>query len=282
MSPKRRFVTLALLALLLAGCFRQASDSYEENTGTTAGQPPPGQEVPLQTLPQSESTPTVPVLRAFTATPSIPQPGSQPQPIDPQAEQTETIEESSSTSGGSAATTLQPITTSAAVTPGLPSGPVVPNTPAPTLDMGLLILTNTPSGLITPTNLAGGNTGDCVYIVVTNDTLFGIARANGTTVAELRAANPELAGDLINPGDELALPNCVEGQGVVSGTAAPTPAVGTPRPAGTTIHVVVAGDTLTTIAQQYGVTVQAIVAANNLENPNRLDVGQELVIPTGG
>lgn len=44
-------------------------------------------------------------------------------------------------------------------------------------------------------------------------------------------------------------------------------------------YIVQPGDTLSSIAQQYGVTVQAIVAANNLANPNFITVGQELIIP---
>lgn len=45
------------------------------------------------------------------------------------------------------------------------------------------------------------------------------------------------------------------------------------------IHTVAAGETLYVIALDYGVTVEAIVAANGLEDPNRLQVGQELLIP---
>lgn len=46
------------------------------------------------------------------------------------------------------------------------------------------------------------------------------------------------------------------------------------------IHVVKQGDSLWAIAHQYGVTVNQIVTANELENPNALVVGQALVIPT--
>lgn len=47
------------------------------------------------------------------------------------------------------------------------------------------------------------------------------------------------------------------------------------------VHVVVPGDNLSRIAARYGVSVNALVAANNIWNPNRIYVGQVLVIPTG-
>lgn len=47
-------------------------------------------------------------------------------------------------------------------------------------------------------------------------------------------------------------------------------------------YVVQAGDTLTSIAQRFGTTVEAIVRANNISNPNLIFVGQVLTIPTGG
>ncbi|MEZ4519059.1 MAG: LysM peptidoglycan-binding domain-containing protein, partial [Chloroflexota bacterium] len=46
-----------------------------------------------------------------------------------------------------------------------------------------------------------------------------------------------------------------------------------------TVHVVQTGDSLFRIALQYGTTVDSIVQANNLVNPNLIYVGQELVIP---
>ncbi len=44
-------------------------------------------------------------------------------------------------------------------------------------------------------------------------------------------------------------------------------------------HTVGAGETLSHIAAAYGVTTRAIIAANNLENPDRLRIGQKLFIP---
>jgi nucleoid-associated protein YgaU len=44
-------------------------------------------------------------------------------------------------------------------------------------------------------------------------------------------------------------------------------------------HEVKRGETLAQIAQQYGVTVDAIAQANGISNPNMISVGQVLVIP---
>ncbi len=62
----------------------------------------------------------------------------------------------------------------------------------------------------------------------------------------------------------------------------PTPATATPTITPTPIvHVIQAGDTLGSIAATYGVSVQALRDANGIENPLLLQIGQELVIPTG-
>ncbi|RLC66626.1 MAG: hypothetical protein DRI48_04245 [Chloroflexi bacterium] len=47
------------------------------------------------------------------------------------------------------------------------------------------------------------------------------------------------------------------------------------------VHVVQQGDNLVSIAYEYGVSVQAIQAANGIENPQFLQIGQELIIPSG-
>ncbi|GMA57797.1 hypothetical protein GCM10025858_23000 [Alicyclobacillus sacchari] len=46
------------------------------------------------------------------------------------------------------------------------------------------------------------------------------------------------------------------------------------------IHVVERGDTLWQLARMYGVAPQTIVTLNGISNPDRLVVGQSLVIPT--
>ena len=58
-------------------------------------------------------------------------------------------------------------------------------------------------------------------------------------------------------------------------TVAPTV---TPTP-DTRTHTVRSSETLATIAEEYGVAVEAIVELNGLTNPNVIEVGQELLIP---
>jgi LysM repeat protein len=47
------------------------------------------------------------------------------------------------------------------------------------------------------------------------------------------------------------------------------------------VHVVQEGETLLSIAFDYGVNLQALQAVNGIENPQLLQVGQSLIIPTG-
>ncbi|GAB4273215.1 MAG: hypothetical protein Kow0080_20580 [Candidatus Promineifilaceae bacterium] len=62
----------------------------------------------------------------------------------------------------------------------------------------------------------------------------------------------------------------------------PAPAPPPESPTSDIIHTVQTGDTLYAISQKYGVSIQAIVNANGLANPNDLEIGQQLVIPAGG
>lgn len=52
-----------------------------------------------------------------------------------------------------------------------------------------------------------------------------------------------------------------------------------PRPVAVVLHVVKRGETLFSIARRYGVTVEAICAANDIVDPDHITVGQRLAIP---
>lgn len=54
--------------------------------------------------------------------------------------------------------------------------------------------------------------------------------------------------------------------------------VPTPTPPG--LYIVKPGDTLGRIADEYQTTVDEIMASNNLSDPNLIEVGQQLIIPS--
>lgn len=60
------------------------------------------------------------------------------------------------------------------------------------------------------------------------------------------------------------------------------PSTDQPPSTGTTSHTVQQGETLSSIASQYGLTAEELATANNLANTDQLAVGQVLVIPAPG
>jgi LysM repeat protein len=85
---------------------------------------------------------------------------------------------------------------------------------------------------------------------------------------------PPTSEEPITPGQE---PGEQPGQ-----PAEPPPSSETPGSSEPVTYVVQGGDTLFRISQRYNVSIEDIVTANNLQNPNRLDIGQTLIIPVGG
>ena len=72
--------------------------------------------------------------------------------------------------------------------------------------------------------------------------------------------------------------------GLPTDSEMPTQAVqdGATPTAEVVLHIVKAGDTISGLAYQYDVPEEDIIAANNLENPNFLQVDMQLIIPVGG
>ncbi len=115
---------------------------------------------------------------------------------------------------------------------------------------------------------AGGsipNTGGNTYTVVAGDHLFRIALRFNTTVQAILNANPWITDpNLIHPGDVITLP---------------TGSTGIPNTGGNT-YTVVAGDTLSGIAQRFSTTTAAIMSANTwISNPDLIFPGWVIVIP---
>ena len=110
------------------------------------------------------------------------------------------------------------------------------------------------------------NTETNSYIVQTGDTLSEIASRYGTTVQELVAINHLANPNLIFPGETLR----VTTNSTVHGSET--------RGTGSITYTVQRGNTLSQIANAYGVTVSHIVEMNNLQNPNLIYPGEKLRI----
>lgn len=69
-------------------------------------------------------------------------------------------------------------------------------------------------------------------------------------------------------------------QAAAAPTATTVPVAGDPAVVAT--YVVKSGDSLGSIASKHGVSLDALMAANSIDNANFITVGQSLVIPSGG
>lgn len=105
--------------------------------------------------------------------------------------------------------------------------------------------------------------GSFSYTIRSGDTLFRIAQQYGTTVNAIIAINPGIVPNELFVGQRI----CVPGQGPVS------------CPNGT-LYVIQPGDTLNAIARRFNVTTTALIAANPGINPNNLQIGQTICVPT--
>ncbi|MBE2222870.1 MAG: LysM peptidoglycan-binding domain-containing protein, partial [Anaerolineae bacterium] len=98
--------------------------------------------------------------------------------------------------------------------------------------------------------------------------LTQLARCYGTTVADIQAANNYSCPDLIQPGWVVNIAN--------PGNAGPITINDTPC---FNYHTVQQGETLYSIATQYGISYQWLARINAIYNYNYIYAGQQLVIP---
>jgi LysM repeat protein len=117
------------------------------------------------------------------------------------------------------------------------------------------------------------------YVIKAKDTPAKVAKAHGVSLNALLSANPGLEPRKLKIGQKIQIP-------------APTPATGAAGAGGGTVggtepgaeapkvHVVKQGETLTRIAQSYGMKVKELRAANKLKT-DRINVGQKIKIPAG-
>jgi LysM repeat protein len=122
------------------------------------------------------------------------------------------------------------------------------------------------------------------YVVAKGDTLSQIARRYKVSMTEIMALSGLRDADRLREGQKLVLPGKIDLQQApppvtppVKPRSAPT-AVAPSSGAGGSAHEVRQGETLSHIAQQYKVSVDAIRQANNIKG-DLIRVGQKLTIP---
>lgn len=131
--------------------------------------------------------------------------------------------------------------------------------------------TEEPATQTPPTTTPGAAT----HVVQRGENLYRIALRYGTTISALAQANGIVNPSLIFVGQVLTIPGTGPAP-VQTPTPAPSPSPTSPVE---TTYIVVPGDTLFRVAVRFRTTIAALLAVNNIPNPNIIYVGQRLNIP---
>lgn len=112
---------------------------------------------------------------------------------------------------------------------------------------------------------------DVTYKIVAGDTLINIANKFNKKVEEIKKVNQIKDGNYIYTGETLIIPSVDKklADDYYNNEIGTTDIV----------YIVQSGDTIEGISEKFGVTKNEIIEKNNIKYENRIDVGQELIIP---
>ncbi len=149
------------------------------------------------------------------------------------------------------------------------------------------------------------------YVVQAGDSLFRIAQNYGLSVNDLAAANNIVNTWQIFAGQTLVIPSAtapdpvfqtidptsllpvdpitgapsfpisqLSAETLIESAPAPVEVAAAPTTVNTSYHTIQRGETLASIASQYGLTSDQLAAQNNISNPNLIYAGQQLIVGT--
>ena len=108
------------------------------------------------------------------------------------------------------------------------------------------------------------SSAESTYTVRKGDSIWRIAASLNVSCRALLEINCLAPDSVIRPGQELRVPDAQN----------ECPAAAPARR-----HKVASGESLWRIARRYGVSLAALVAANDIPNPNLIHAGRELIVP---
>lgn len=142
------------------------------------------------------------------------------------------------------------------------SGPVTPTAPSLTLpDSSTSLPTHTPEPTQPPPSTVSVFT---THTVQPGDTLLGLAVAYGVPMAAIQLHNGMGESTVLLAGQTLTIPSSADWEGASRFWV---------------VYVVKAGDSLAKIARTYGLEMEALLAANEPIDADRIQVGQALILP---
>ncbi len=195
---------------------------------------------------EREAEPTEPATTNDAGSVQSEQPGSQPQPLNPQPGSPIAPAGEPTTMAIATATPTPVASTGETTTESAATPETAEATATPVTSQSGAESTETSTG------------GERIHVVQPGQNLFRIALQYGLEVDALARYNGITNPELIYVGQKIKIP----GGGSANGA-----------------YIVQQGDTLLSIAVKFNTTTEAIMAANNLSDANLIYVGQELNVP---
>lgn len=144
-----------------------------------------------------------------------------------------------------------------------------------TLDIGeTLLIPDGQTWSAKPTNTTA------VHVVAGDESFASIARTYGVSEDSVARANPSAYASDLRRGERLVIPNPMR-MPVSSASRASGGGTGTTTTvvSSSLTHTVKKGEMLGRIASKHGVSMSKLMAANGIKDPNKIVIGQRLLIP---